>query len=154
MEKLIYLLILIMSIYGIGKLLLIRKKILVYTKTSRLIIILVLVFIGVFYFLAYNYGKGAFPYFLVTVISIYFYMNITTEGLGENEIIYLGNSRGINNTVLVNYEDFRLIEYREKDDIELSIQSKYGYNNMKFDLENREKILKLLGGKKALRIKF
>jgi len=150
-------LILGISIYMIIGTVKARNKILIGSKSSRTSNLLIFFIIVIFYVLAYRlYLKinDITVYLLTTALSIYFYLSITSSGLSKDGIVYLTSGKSLKAVQEVAYDEFRIIEYREGKDIEIYGQNKYGYINMKFDLENREEVLGLLRDKKAFRLKI
>ncbi len=157
MRNLIMILILGISIYMIIGTVKARNKILIGSKSARVSNLFVFCIVVLFYVLAYRlYLKinDITVYLLTTALSIYFYLSITSSGLSKDGIVYLTSGKSLNAVQEVAYDEFRIIEYREGQDIEIYGQNKYGYINMKFDLENREEILGLLRDKKAFRLKI
>mgnify|MGYP000870284805 CR=1 FL=1 len=136
-------------IYGIFYNLKFRKTIKVFSSPSNLKKIISLLSVIIFFAIAYIAGGKPWFYIFSSIASIFFISTALTEGLSDEGIIFYTGGRGINNIKVLNFNNIRILKIRKDEKITLKAQGQGDFVDMKFQLEDEEKIMEVLRNKEV-----
>ena len=97
-----------------------------------------------FIYLAYKTKVGLKGYIIASLLAIFLNIYSRAEGISKEGVIF-SRGRGVNNIILVKYEELRVIKLKIRDNIRLEAQGPKGLAVMYFKKDDLNKIESLIG---------